>query len=584
MRLRGLPRNALLVVVGLVLGAGVFRGENFLEQRLIDLRFFIAANARTEESISDHAAIVLMDAGSEVKLSTPYGVRWRRFHPDLIRQLNGAGASLLVFDSVFVDQDPALDPPFAAAIRQAGNVIAGEERASVTDPALQESFLALGTIRIAQLGGVPRLIRTGTASEGFTPLAALAAGEYARRSGRTAPALPGAGSIWIDFRDPPSYFPAFSYAEVLDPHGGRLRDLSTALSRPLSVLSGKMIFIGRDEGEPSRTDRFPFPNTMGRLYAGVYGHAYAADMLIRASQITRCSRWVDAAATLALLMMLVVVLGIRVRVLRVASLSLLPLAAFLVCQLLLSRMGVWLGFAPMLVGFCSALGLHWVLVRISLAASLSRAVGFDPRLIEAFRRESLPQGGSLRKEVAILIADVRGYTAFVSRSDAGTASLVMREYMAAMERCVTDQGGYVNKYVGDEIVAVFGFPLDSTRKAERAASAGIAMLDELGRITADWRRRRLSSFERIGIGIDAGPVSFTEVGGRTRSQFDIIGDCMNGASRVEQLTKELGRSLLISEEAFRALETGDRLAGRFELIKTVVVRGQGERRIFGLVR
>jgi class 3 adenylate cyclase len=78
-------------------------------------------------------------------------------------------------------------------------------------------------------------------------------------------------------------------------------------------------------------------------------------------------------------------------------------------------------------------------------------------------------------------------------------------------------------------------------------------------------------------------VVFAEVGGRTKSQFDIIGDCINGASRIEHLTKDLHRALLISEEAYDALQGDDSLSGSFELVKSVVVRGQGERRIFGFM-
>jgi class 3 adenylate cyclase/CHASE2 domain-containing sensor protein len=582
MKLRGAARSALLLGVGLALGAGVFRGENFLERLFVDLRFFIAAHARVQETISDRVAVVLMDAGSEKQLAVPYGAKWRQFHPDLIRRLTDAGASLVVFDALFFDQDPVRDPPFAAAIGQAGNVIAGEDGSVSTEPALRGSFLGIGDLRIPQLGGVPRFLRSSaTASQGLSPLSVLAVDELTRRAGAAAPS----GSVvWIDFREPVSYFPAFSYADVIDAPDGRVRDLSTGSSTPLSVFSGKIVFIGRDEGDPSRTDRFPFPNSLGRLHPGVYGHAYAADMLLRGTRITRTSGWVDAGCTLALLALLLAILELRARKLRAALLAALPIAAFVVCQALLSGLGIWLGFAPLIVAYGSALVLHWVLVRVSMAASLSRAMGFDPKLIDAFRKESARQGGSVRKEVSILIADVRDYTRYVSRTEPATVSLVISEYMNAMERCITRQGGYINKYVGDEIVAVFGFPLDSARGTERAARAAVAMLEELTGLTAAWRERKLSSIERIGIGIDTGTVTFAEVGGRTRSQLDIIGDCINGASRIEHLTKDLRRSLLVSEEVYRALESDDSLAGLFELVKTVTVRGQGERRVFGFVR
>lgn len=589
MKLRSAARRLLLVSVGLALGAGLFRGENFLERAFIDLRFFIAAHARTQESFSDAIAIVLMDHDSESILNVPYGVKWRRFDPALIRALKEAGAALVVFDSVFFDQDPQLDPPFAAAIRDAGNVMAGEDGKDRTAPSLRDSFLGIGDLTFVRLGDVPRKLRPRPTTDDLSPLSVLAVTELRQRTAEAGAAVPAPAArsdlpdLWIDYRVPQSTFPTFSYADVLEAREGRVRELSSDSPMPLSVFSGRIVFIGRDEGDPSRNDRFVFPNSLGRLSAGVYGHAYAAEMLLRGRRITRCSGWVDAAATAALLLILLSILELRSRTLRAVLLVILPFAGFAVCQALLSGPGIWLGYAPLLVAFAAALILHWTLVRISLAARLSRAVGFDQRLIDAFRAESARLGGTVRREVAILIADVRDYTRYVSRTDPGTVSLVMTEYMSAMEGCITAQGGYINKYVGDEIIAVFGFPLEQARCAERAARAGIAMGEELVRLAASWAGRGIASISRIGIGIDTGTVTFVEVGGRTRSQFDIIGDCINGASRIEHLTKELGRPLLVSEEVVRAVESIDSLSGLFTLVKSVAVRGQGERRVFGLV-
>jgi adenylate cyclase len=185
--------------------------------------------------------------------------------------------------------------------------------------------------------------------------------------------------------------------------------------------------------------------------------------------------------------------------------------------------------------------------------------------------------------VAILIADVRDYTAWVSRTDPVKVTKVMSEYLAAMDRCTTASGGYINKYVGDQIVAVFGFPLDCTECAPRAVRAGLAMQKELGRLKDSWRERGMAGVERMGIGVDTGPATFTEMGGHTKSQFDIIGDCVNGASRIEHLTKELKRDFLISEETFRGLEEDERLSGSFTFVKKAAIRGQGTRRLYGQV-
>jgi class 3 adenylate cyclase/CHASE2 domain-containing sensor protein len=581
MRSRRIGRYALLLLVGLTCGAFIFGGENFLERLCIDLRFFIVSSLNIQETASDKIAIIRIDLRSESELTLPFGTKWRALYPGLLEKLNEARASLVVFDSMFLEQEPQWDKGLAAALAGAGNVIAGEDGSRPTEEALRGSFLALGNLNIRPLGGKPRFVRIGAPSS-LAPLSVVAAEEYAKRAGAAAPDVRGfrGSGFWINYREPPGYFPSFSFADVLRADNGRLAD---AARTPMSVFTDRIVLIGLDD-TTSKSDRFVFPNTWGREYPGVYAHAYATDTILHGRPVVRASPWIDAGTTLVFLVLLLLILEIRARKTRILLLVTLPLVVFLLFLLLLSGFNFWPGFAPFFAGFWAVLVLHWVLLRVSLVSSLSKAMGFDSRLIDAFRREGARTGGPVRKEVAILIADVRDYTRYVSRTDPVAVSQVMTEYMEGMERCITAQGGYINKYVGDEIIAVFGFPLVAEQCAERAARAAIAMQDELSRLVASWKERGLPSIVRIGIGIDTGAVVFAEVGGRTKSQFDIIGDCINGASRIEHLTKELRKALLISEEAYDALESDDSLSGSFELVKSVVVRGQGERRIFGLVR
>ncbi len=577
---RRLEKQAALLLAGILSGAVIFRGENFLERFFVDLRFFIASSLRSQES-SDQIAVIRMDLPSEGFLKVPQGPRWREFHPDLIATLNAAGASLIVFDAKFVDVEKDLDAGLARAFARAGNVVAGEDAPGTTVKELRPSFLALGHLRIKTVGGVPRFVAVGAAgADGLEPLAVVVAEQFGNRTSAVGPLprFPRPPGFWINFCESPEYFPSFSYADVLRAEKGRIKNEENT---PVSVFAKKVVFIGLDD--PTGGDRFAFPNTIGRRHPGVYGQAFAADTILMNRAVLRVSRWADAGVTLLFLVALLLILDIRSKRARTGLLAFLPIAGFVVCFLLLFSLNIWLGFAPLFISFWAVLLLHWVDVRMSLATSLSLAVGFDPKLIEAFRRESERVGGLIRKDVAILIADVRNYTGYVSRTDPSVVSQVMTEYMAAMERRITGEGGYVNKYIGDEIVAVFGFPLDAEQCTQRAVRAGLGMLEELGILIAGWKERGLALIERIGIGIDAGCVVFAEVGGKTKSQFDIIGDCVNGASRIEQLTKDFHRDIIISEEAYRALENDDTLSGSFECLRTVAVRGQGERKIFGLL-
>jgi class 3 adenylate cyclase/CHASE2 domain-containing sensor protein len=582
-RLSGrLVRQAVLLAVGVVVGAVLFRGENFLERALVDLRFFIISSFHVRPTVSDRVAVVAMDNRSEEVLKVHYGTRWRQFHPVLIRTLNAAGASLVVFDATFLDEEPSWDPALAEAVRAAGNVIAGEDEPGSTVPALRSAFRAVGDLRWKAMGGIPRYLRVSAQAAALRPLSLVAAEQDAALRGGAPPdprfrRPPG---FWINFRWEPDHFFSFSYADVLRASDGRIADSGRTA---LSVFADRIVLVGLDD-RTSQADRFAFPNTMLSQYPGVFGQASAVETILRGAAVTRAPPWVDGLLTAGFLVLALLALEIRARKARALLLVLLPVGYFGAATAALSASNAWLGCAPVLMGFAAVLLLHWVDQRMTLASRLSRAMGFDPRLMDAFREESTRSGGPVRREVAILIADVRGYTAYVSGTDSAVVSAVMTEYMAAMERCITAEGGYINKYVGDEIVSVFGFPLAAEGAAERAVRAGIAMLLELDGLVAVWKERGTACIERIGIGIDAGPVVFAEIGGRTKSQFDIIGDCINGASRIEQLTKQLKQSMLLSEEVYRAVEGNDSLSGSFGFVKTAAVRGQGRRRVYGRVR
>jgi class 3 adenylate cyclase len=484
-----------------------------------------------------------------------------------------------------VDLEPEWDASLAASFTEAGNVIAGEEEPGTTAPELGQALLAIGSLRMRSVGRdrTPRFVPVISDNGGAVwPLSIIAAQQYAKLAHADPPPAwsfrsPG---FWIDFLRKPSYFPAFSYAEVFNAVEGRILD---AQRTPLSIFSGRIALIGLDDPTSLR-DYFTLPNSLGGMYPGVFVHAYAMETIFRGRSVVRAGPWADAGICLLVIMGLLGILELRFPRVRAAVLVLLPIITFCLALALLMTERFWLGYAPIFVSFWMVLLLDRLHGRLLLAVSLRRAFGFDPRLLESFRKESARVGGPVRREAAILIADVRNYTAWVSGTDPVQVSKVMSDFLAAMEHCITGSGGYINKYVGDQIIAVFGFPLDCSHCAPRAVRAGLAMRKELGRLKNSWRERGLIGIERMGVSIDTGTVTFTELGGQTKSQFDIIGDCVNGASRIEHLTKELKRDFLISEEAYHALQVDDRLSGSFTFLKNAAIRGQGRRKVYALIR
>jgi adenylate cyclase len=310
--------------------------------------------------------------------------------------------------------------------------------------------------------------------------------------------------------------------------------------------------------------------------------AYAVQTLLSGTRIRTPSPWIEAAAIAAFAFLAALVLSLRRRVLRGILLAVVAIGSVVAAQLLLLSAAAWIQVAPLATAFIAGLAVHWIARRVVLSRALSRTIGFDADLIERFRREQARSGGHLEREVCVLVVDVRDYTRFVSRHEPRQVAAVMGDYVKAIEGIVVSRGGYVNKYVGDEVVAVFGFPLSGDRCDERAVAAARAMLQSLDPLRRAWAERGIAGIRRIGIGMDRGSVTFAEVGGRTKSQFDMIGNCINGASRLQALTKTLGTCLVISEELHRALAATPHLQAAFARIGRTAIRGQGTRTLYGL--
>jgi class 3 adenylate cyclase/CHASE2 domain-containing sensor protein len=555
------------LAVGLLLLA--LPRTNLLERFLLDARFAIAAAIVPAGARSGEVALVLMDEASETALGVPYGSRWRAFHPRLLSVLGDAGAKLVVFDTVFFGEEPEFDAAFAAALRTSGNVIAGEAPGSRTTPAIRSAMLDIGWLGIGEYGSVPREVAPGPPDAGMDPLSSTVVRHFTGSSGSPS-------RFWIDYRHPAAYFPAFSYVDLLNAADGRIADDDHT---PLSLLQGKIVLVGRDI---PGGDEFTLPSAPGRLLPGVTGHAYAVQTLLSGSPIRTPSPWIEASAIAAFAFLIAVVLSVRRRVLRWILLTAIAIASVVAAHLLLQEGAVWIRFSPFAASFPAGLVVHWIARRVTLSRALSRTIGFNADLIERFRREQERSGGHLEREVCVIVVDVRDYTRFVSTHESRQVAVVMGDYMETLEGIIASKGGYVNKYVGDEVVAVFGFPLSADRCEERAVAVARAMLQSLDSLRHSWTERGLPGIQRIGIGIDRGPVTFAEVGGRSKSQFDIIGNCINGAARLQGLTKTLGTPLVISEELHRALAGSPHLQAAFTKIGRTTIRGQGVRTLYRL--
>ena len=168
--------------------------------------------------------------------------------------------------------------------------------------------------------------------------------------------------------------------------------------------------------------------------------------------------------------------------------------------------------------------------------------------------EQLRLGGE-RREISVLFTDIRGFTTM--SEDLAPEALVklLHDFLNPMSNIIINQGGTIDKYMGDAIMALFGAPLiqaDHPRLACRAALEMVASLEALNRTWAEQGRLPL----KVGVGVNTGPVAVGNMGSDRLFDYTAIGDNVNLASRLEGLNKYYGTNILISDTTAKALENG----------------------------
>lgn len=178
-------------------------------------------------------------------------------------------------------------------------------------------------------------------------------------------------------------------------------------------------------------------------------------------------------------------------------------------------------------------------------------------------------------EVTVLFSDIRNFTTISEKLDAEEVVEMLNAYFGLTCEPILEQGGMVNKFIGDAVMAVFGSPVHYPDHARRALLAAQGMAREAEGFK-DWMRQRfpdrgLPEFG-IGIGVHTGPAVMGDIGSVKRREFTAIGDTVNAASRLEGVTKDLGCVVAASAAAIKAGGEGIR-TGRRQVIQ---VKGKAE--------
>jgi len=521
----------------------------------------------------------------------------REYLARVVRGLSRCGASVVGIDITFASPtEPRADAALAEAIREfsdhgvsrvvlLGPLSAGAEPLGAA--ALGASVLTASPLVSVPRDGVIRRVDPLLPGPDGTTEPTLALALVARQQGldrRALDARLGSGqlrgvTLERDAGWPINYVgPAGSFFTIFSDQLAALGDAGAEAPATDNPFRGRIVLVGGTFPEGRDTYQTPY----GPM-PGVEVHANVAHMLTTGRFIRPSSWWVGLAVNVAVSLVAGVVL-----------LSLRPLIGTLVCVGGALAIGVPAAF------YAFNRGGYWIDFVLPVVATTLTGLGGDAldrkRFRDSFARylsrdvmaRVLTDAPSLRgehREVSILFSDLRGFTTLSEQLPPERIASHLNEYFEAMTTAIFAHHGMINDFVGDAVMAVFGAPMADADHAWHAVQSARDMDRALERLNVAWDAAGLPRL-RMGIGIHTGPVFAGNVGGRDRIKYTVIGDPVNVASRVEGLNKELGTTILITEETLAAV--GERVRtrdcgpqavkGRVEKVRVFEVLTDGEER------
>lgn len=545
---------------------------------------------------SEEVALLLIDQASLDYMEEEEGIVWpwpRSLYVPAIEYCRAAGANGIIFDILFteasmygVEDDAGLAASMAERkdVVLAVHVPADEGEISWPVDDLRHSAAALGNVRFDPDGdgifrAVPPAVSLGGGEILSLPFAALEKldSRIIDRSdgaltvdGRTVP-LDRDGSMLVRFLGPVGTVPSYSMAAAIQSFVRATEGGETAL--PAHLLENRYVFIGMSA--PGLMDLRPTPISM--VYPGTEVHATLLHNLLTENYTTPLPLWVELFRALFPAVLLAFLLG-KIRSVWKGGLLLPLFIAVLVGTALLAfRLGYLVPFVSPLL----AVILSFISVQTLEYATEGRQKRF---LKHAFKHYLSPQVidrivddpsrlalGGERKELTLFFSDLASFTTLSERLEPEKLVAVLNRYLSEMTDIILREGGTLDKYEGDAIIAFWNAPADQEDHAERALRASMFCLERLKEINPELQQMAGSPLS-MRIGVHTGPVVVGNLGSRERFDYTIIGDAANLASRLEGLGKVFRAPMIISEatwkmgeKAVKAREIGTvRVVGRKE--------------------
>lgn len=588
-RMQGQNRKVLGIGLGLTFAVALlslFGAFSVLELKSIDKRF----EWRGPRDLSVPACVVAIDDESLNGWATDSGQaaympeRWiwpRDFHARVLRNLKKAGAKIVAFDIVFSEssrRNPEQDKAFADAAKEVGNVVFAERHVPKDNGAIKTETLIPGLFAAKLDKGHANVgMAADGALRGFLPL-------YYNSAMRPDPSMPNLdiavlrqllygkavepsydeaanvvtvgslkiplnndASVDVNFGGPPETVPTFPYHHVYYE------------TMDMSVFKGKVVYIGSTSEilhDNHRTAFHPHDLPM----PGVEAHVHFLDTLLSGAFIRHVPGWVAMLIILGLgLMTSFLTFRVKAKQGTVVMLIIflayagLALWAFAFQNLLLPMAAPLSSVVVAFAGLATYRGMEEEKRARTTRQMFSKYV--SKQIVDEIMKDpnAVQLGGEV-KETTILFSDVRGFTAMSEKLSAPEVVEVLNEYLTAMVDIVIANGGTLDKYVGDAIMAVWGSPLYDPQHRQNAMRTAVQMMEVLQELQAKWLLEGKPHID-IGIGLNTGHVVAGNMGHPDyKMDYTVIGDDVNLAARMESANKEMKSHILVTGSSLEGCE------------------------------
>ena len=594
---RNLALMALIVLAVAAVELAQLHAFGNLENRLLD--GFVKRQA-AQLAHDPEIVLVVVDERSLAIMQEEGAGRfpWPRVvYADLVNGIEAQRPRAIVFDIMFFEKDavrPESDREFIKAASRYDNIYYPLVRLDRKDDAhgvpAAELAPMIGLVRtpeadarariavIPPLALPPKLWRTGSINY-LEDSDGVGRRYYLRHrvGGWDLPSLPARVAMDLGFPLPDSdhlllawrgearNFPRVSFGDLY-------QDFNRSRGkRPADEFTGKIVVVG--VAAPGLGDLRVTP--LSHTQPGAEILATAIENLKNGRAMRYASPWWPAAIGIALIFLLYLAFCRRVDArITGAALALFTLLLLWISSWLVGRLLLLPVLTPLVAAwsFYAAAALGDILrerrAKREAVAQFSRFV--NPHVVQQLIERGGIEGAGQTREVTLLFSDIRGFTTLSESRMPGEVVELLNRYFSLQVDVVFSHGGSLDKFIGDCIMALWGAPLDDAEHARHAVACALDMADTLQAFKRELGAEQ-SDFD-VGIGLHSGPAVVGLIGSQKRREYTAIGDTVNLASRIEGLTKDAKRRILVSRD------TMERCGDAFDFVScgTFPVKGRAQ--------